>query len=100
MTKEEMDQLLATPRALLGTIDRQRQFLLQRAVVPRGCIHPECDHQLSQLDAREQGIEGYQLGSASIDNTFRCPGCDTALAIVVPFIAAFGPGWHWGKRRR
>lgn len=95
-----MDRLLATPRNLLTTVDRQQKFLLERALVPRECIHPDCDHQLSQLDACEQGIDGYQLGSASVDNTFRCPGCGTPLAVVVPFIAGLGPGWHWGKVRR
>ncbi len=45
-------------------------------------------------------MEGYQLGSASLDNTFRCPSCGTPLKIVVPFIAGLGPGWHWGKVRR
>lgn len=100
MTKEEMDKLLATPRHLLGAIDRQRRFLLKRALVPRECIHPDCDRQLSQLDACEQGIEGYVVGNAVNENTFRCPGCGTPLAIIVPFVAGPGPGWHWGKARR
>lgn len=98
MTKHDFQRLLETPRELLSGLDRQRQFLLQLALQQRECIHPDCDRMLNHLDACEQGFDGYQLGSASSDNTFRCPDCKTPLAVVVPFIAA-GPTWHWGKVR-
>lgn len=99
MTKEAMEKLLATPKKLLGSIDRQRKFLLERALVEVECIHPECDRKVSQLDACEHGTEGYELGSASTHNTFRCPSCKTPLAVVIPFIAVTVAGWQWGKVR-
>jgi hypothetical protein len=98
MDKREFKRLLDTPRNLLTGLDRQRQFLLTIALHRSECIHPECDRLLSQFDACEQGFEGYQLGTASTANTFRCPDCKTPLAIVVPFVST-GAGWHWGKVR-
>jgi hypothetical protein len=100
MTKLEMDKLLAAPAALLGHTDRQRQALLRSALAGRQCIHPDCAAQPNQIEACEQGLEGYRVGSASTTNTFRCPRCSTALDIVVPILGGANPGWHWGRVRK
>src|SRR2546423_15370218 len=69
MTKEEFDRFLDTPRNLLTGLDKQRQFLLHMALRKSECIHPDCNQTLNQLDACEQGFDGYQLGSSSA-NTY------------------------------
>jgi hypothetical protein len=86
-------ELLKTPRALLGALDRRRPFLLRVALVARPC--PDCGRPLNQFQAA--GLEIDQYDPDGPDPPLYCPECQTELEQVVPLFPR-GPLWSWGVK--
>lgn len=91
---EECKRLLATPARLLTGLERQARTILAIHMTPMPC--PMCFAQVSVYDA---GDETCGEMEKLYDGKYVCPGCDTELAKVVPFVAQPGtPGWHWRRK--
>lgn len=86
MTNEE---ILKTPDALLGALERQRKVLLQIALVQQPC--PFCNHRSNLFEAAGIGINDYTFGATEPE--YLCPRCGVGLRKVVPFIAT--TPWFW-----
>lgn len=84
-------EILQTPRQLLGTVDRQRLFLLWVKSTPVPC--PACKRPVNAFEAAGIDLDDYDFGNTKYQ--YRCPGCGAELEQVVPFLAAGGSLWHW-----
>lgn len=83
-------EILKTPKEQLGSLDRQRQFVLRVELTPVKC--PACLKPVDALTAAGIDIDAYQFGVEK--QAYRCPHCQAELEQGVPFIAV-GPSWHW-----
>jgi hypothetical protein len=86
-------ELLKTPRAPLGALDRQRQFLLHVALVARPC--PDCGRPLNLFQAAGLEIDPYDQDGP--DPPLCCPECQAEPEQVVPLFPR-GPLWFWGVK--
>jgi uncharacterized protein (UPF0212 family) len=86
--------ILKTPKALLGEVDKQRLFLLRVESTAVPC--PACKRPVNAFEAAGIDLDDYDFGNTRYE--YRCPGCGAELEQVVPFIAAGGALWHWHLR--
>ena len=66
MTNREISK---TPKETLGSVDRQRQFLLQVEGTPLPC--PACQERINVFDAAGIDINAYDFGKTK--HEYRCP---------------------------
>ncbi len=83
-------QILQTPREVLGSLGKQRQLVLQLALIESPC--PSCQRVLNLFQASGLDIDQYDCDG--LDPPYRCPDCRAVLEQVVPFPAS-GPPWFW-----
>lgn len=89
MTNEE---ILLTPYALLGELDRQRQTVLAFALKRRPC--PVCGAYANIIEAAGIALNDYTFGHESL--SCRCARCEAELEQVVPLFG--GQGWFWKRK--
>ena len=82
-------EILRTPASLLGSLDRQRQFILKVAQLKMPC--PACGHPTSQMDAAQRDLNDFPVDSLG-GESLECPACSRPLDYVVPLM---GPMFQW-----
>lgn len=88
-------ELLAqTDAKLLGSIERQRRFILQKLVFPMPC--PNCSNRVTWFAAAGLAVDELDLErSGTSEHACKCPTCKRGLKYTVPFVAVGAPGWEW-----
>lgn len=89
MTNEE---ILKTPDALLGALDKQRKAVLNLALLRRPC--PSCGAPANIIEAAGIALNDYAFGHES--PSCRCARCEAELEQVVPLFG--GQGWFWKRK--
>lgn len=86
--------LAASKHTLLGSVDKQRRFILQMASAPMTC--PHCGKRCSEIEAYGTGeIDDYPVDTTSADNEYHCPHCTTQLHFCLPLMGS--PYWMTEK---
>lgn len=87
-------ELLHANKDFLSSIDKQRQFILQRLTQPNGC--PSCGQMQNYFQGMGIDIDDYQDTTEEPIATCINGKCGRQLEYVVPLFASGGNGgWKW-----
>lgn len=77
---------------LLGSLERQRVYVLKRLLVQQAC--PNCGHEQNYLEATGLTLETIDLSKQRGDDC-TCVNCHRTIRYIVPLVSLAGPGWKW-----
>lgn len=90
------EEILRTPDALLGALDRQRKFLLKVAL--ERCRCPVCGHASNLLEAARIELNAYTFENKSMRYLCPNPICGIELEQVVPLMVLGPRSWTWVRK--
>lgn len=90
-------ELFKVDPKLLGSLDRQRRYLVEMFAYPVPCPNQGCRKPVNVFEAMGIDIDDYDFTGRDYDltQTYKCPHCHYALRKVVPLFKVSEPGHHW-----
>jgi len=92
-------ELLNTEPELLGSIDRQKRFLVSAFSYPLPCPNQGCGKPVNVFEAMGIDIDDYVFSgpnsSYNQHQKYECPHCHYKLRKIVPIFKLNEPGHHW-----
>lgn len=83
-------EIAAAPKHMLGAIQKQVRFLMERGMVRKAC--PSCGEPHNLPEARRVSVDEYDFGSGTQDRHGPCRGCGRMLVYTLPWPTG---DWHW-----